>query len=285
MKHVALAVAPFLLLCALPAAARQRNHLMGESPCAWPKVILGADGELDTSATISRLRSNGLNCTVQVIDRDSKGETWADFEHLLAAADSAEISVWALLLPPSENLSLPYGGNFRRWMQALARLSLKHRSLAGVNVDDLLSSQADRNLFTRDYLCSLYRAKNGVNPRFAFVPTIYDLDLPVADRLAGCVDGIWLFYTNLEQDANLRAFLDDSRLAARGRFPIFGGVYAGSTSWHREGPPASRVLDGALALACGHSDGAVVWELPLTAEPNPAIETIKRYVGKCGEVK
>src|SRR5579863_8599607 len=248
MKKMAVkfALLAALLLSALPVAAQSKIHLMGKTPCVWPPVITGPNGSLDPPATMARLKANGLDCYVQVIDGDEKGQTWADFERLLPAADSAGISVWAVLLPPSEKLSLPYGSNYRAWMQTLARLSLHHRSLAGVNIDDLMSSEANRALFTREYLCGLDHAKQAINPRFAFVPTIYDLDRPVAGRLAGCVDGVWLFYTNLEQNANLRSFLGNSRLAVAGRFPIFGGVYAGSSSWHPNGPPKPRVFDGAL---------------------------------------
>ena len=76
-----------------------------------------------------------------------------------------------------------------------------------------------------------------VNPQLLVVPTIYDLDRTAADRLAGCVDGVWLWWVNLEKSTGLPSFLENSRRVVNGRFPIYGGVYAYWTSWHKEGYP------------------------------------------------
>jgi len=82
------------------------------------------------------------------------------------------------------------------------------------------------------------------------------------------VDGVWFWWTNLEKLDGLRSLLEDSRLVVAGRFPIYAGVYAHSTSWHKEGNPSPKVLRGALELACRYADGAIIWNLPLS--PNIA---------------
>ena len=56
-------------------------------------------------------------------------------------------------------------------------------------------------LLRAHYLRQIYQAKQEINPKLLFVPTIYDLDQDVADRLAGCVDGVWFWWVNLEHNA------------------------------------------------------------------------------------
>lgn len=270
----------------LQGATRPNWHAMGTSPCDWSGAVSGPDGQLDGAGTVQRLKQYGFSCFVWV----AQGNNWGDLERLLPATDQGGIGVWAVLLPPSEGKSQPYGADYVRWMQVLARLVRAHPSLRGVNIDDL-DQGTNPATFTRRYVCELYRAKQAIAPQLLFVPTVYDLDRSVANRLAGCVDGAWLWWTNLEKNTGLPSSLDNVRLAVAGRFPIYAGVYASSTSWHRQAAPLPRILREALAISCRHADGAIIWELPLTPQPNPLLDVAREYTpggssplaGKCGQ--
>jgi hypothetical protein len=141
-------------------------------------------------------------------------------------------------------------------------------------------------------VCSLYQVKQEINPKLLFVPTIYDLDQGVADHLAGCVDGVWFWWTNLEHLVGLRSLLEDSRLVVSNRFPIYAGVYAHSTSWHKEGNPSPKVLQGALEIGCRYADGAIIWNLALSpnTSDNSLLAVARAFApggsadlaGKCG---
>ncbi len=240
-------------------------HAMGSSPCAWAVPIRGSHDELNVGATIRDLRDNGFNCYVQVISTGPP-DSFQDLKHLLPAAQSAGISVWAVLIPPTEGGdSLPYRTDFVTWMKTLARLSLKYPSLRGVNIDDLWIG-TNVTLFTHAYLHRLYQTKQQINPELLFVPTVYDLGPTEADRLAGCVDGVWFWWVNLEKNDGWRSLLEDSQAVVAGRFPIYGGVYAASTSWHKQGAPSPGILKGALEIACRYANGAIIWQLPLAAK-------------------
>lgn len=269
-------------------------HAMGPSPCVWGDPLRGSGNALDVSATIRDLRENGFSCYALVIE-SAPPNSFKDLQRLLPAAQSADVSVWAILIPPSEQHeyggSLPYRGNYVEWMKALARLSRKYSALRGVNIDDYLSGISTKT-FTRSYTCSLYKAKRAINPNLLFAPTIYELDADVANRLAGCVDGVWFWWTNLQGNDSMRSLLEDSRPVVAGRFPIYSGVYAHSTSWHKQGPPEPRVLRGALGIACRYSDGAIIWNLPLgpKSSENPLLGVARSFgqggsadsAGKCG---
>lgn len=277
------------LLCGAGQRSSAKWHAMGSVPCSWSVPIQAPDHSLDVPTTIRLLRANHFNCYVQPIE-EHPPMSYADFQRLLPAAQAAGIEIWAVLIPHHEGASLPFRHDFVRWVQVLARLSLRYPVLRGINIDDT-DVGGEEKLFTHKYLSRIYGAKQKINPRVLFVPTIYDLDPEEVTRLAGCVDGVWLWWVNLEQDNGLRAFLVDSRIVAHGRFPVYGGVYAHSTSWHKQGGPKPKVFKKALELACTYSDGAIIWQLPLTVESNPWLDVARTFTkggtstlaGKCGE--
>ena len=86
---------------------------MGSAPCAWAEPIRGTDNALDVAATIRALQDNHFNCIAQVI-ANGPPTSFEDFKRLLAAAQPAGISVWPVLIPPSEGAtSLPYRDGLR----------------------------------------------------------------------------------------------------------------------------------------------------------------------------
>jgi hypothetical protein len=264
---------------------------MGSIPCAWSVPIQGQDHRLDVPATIELLQANHFTCYVQPIEEKAP-MSFEDFKRLLPAAQRSGISIWPVLIPHTEGASLPYREDFVRWMGELAHLSLEYSVLRGVNIDDTDAGGNER-MFTRDYVCRIYRTKQKINPKLLFIPTVYDLDSQEADRFAGCVDGVWLWWTNIEQNNGLRAFLEDSRRVVRNRFPVYAGVYAHSTSWHKEGSPTPKILKESLTLGCTYSDGVIIWQLPLTTDSasNPMLPVASEFTaqgesplaGKCGQ--
>jgi hypothetical protein len=269
------------------AVAAANRRAMGSAPCAWSVPVSKPDGSLDVEQTIAMLKQAGFSCEIAVVG-GSPSRTWNDFKKLAAAADSAGIDLWPVILPPSEGTSEPYGHDYLAWADALARLSLQYPHVRGFNIDDLDQGVSPQT-FTRDYVCRIYNAKQKSNPKLLFVPTIYDLDRKVADRLAGCVDGVWLWWVNLEKATGLPSFLENSKLATADRFPIYGGVYAHWTSWHKQGNPLPEVFEETLEDSCGHADGAMIWNISLELK-DPLLEVTKKFLpggdspfaGKCG---
>lgn len=270
-------------------AATTKSHALGDVPCSWSVPIEGANHELDVAATIRLLKAHHFTCYVQPIEERSP-MAYQDFLNLLPAAQTGGIEVWAVLIPHTEGFSLPYREDFVRWMRELAKLSLKYPALRGVNIDDIDAGGNDRT-FTRSYVCEINRAKLSINPKLLFIPTLYDLDRDETDRYAGCVDGVWLWWVNLEQNNGLRAFIRNARAVAQGRFPVYAGVYAHSTSWHKQGGPKPEILQAALDIGCRYSDGVIVWQLPLTKEENPWLKVVREFnsggtsefAGHCGQ--
>jgi hypothetical protein len=290
-KHTQVAaVVTGILVAGLAVAAGQSAtetgpetwNAMGRTPCSWSVPIEKKDHTLDVAAIIGLLQANHFI-------EDKPPMSFNDFQRLLPAAQKAGISVWPVLISRTVGFSLPYRYDFIRWMKVLVGLSLQYPVLRGVNIDDTDAGANDR-VFTRSHLCQIDRTVHEINPHLLFIPTIYDLDADEANRLAGCVDGVWLWWTNLEQDNGLRALLRDGQAMAGSRFPVYAGVYAHATSWHREGGPSPKILRQATTLGCTWSHGVVLYQLPLTEEPNPALDVAEEFArggssalaGHCG---
>lgn len=289
-----------IFTCSIRMYARQSSqpsrevnwHAMGSTPCAWSPPVVDANGAIDPEATIRILKANGLGCYGALIWRQrehgSQAFDWASFKKFVAEAEPAGIDVWAILIPPSEGGdSPPFNRDYVRWMQELASLSLHYPNLHGVNIDDYLSG-ISKKTFTPAYTCDLYRAKQAINPKLQFAPTVYDLDSSLATQYGGCIDGVWLWWTNLDMTTGFESWLKNTRLAVGGRFPIYSGVYAHGTSWHHTAPKPG-VLRGSLDTACRYADGAIIWQMPLTP-PNPLLDVARTFgaggsspvAGRCG---
>lgn len=263
---------------------------MGNAPCAWTEAVQKADKTLDVSRMIGLLKQGDFTCHAFPIVAGSP-YSWAEFQQLVSAADAAGIDEWPVLIPPTEGSSLPYKHDFVRWFEELAKLSLRYPHLRGANIDDLDQGE-NAKLFSRDYICRIYQAKQAINPKLLFVPTIYSLNRAFADRMSSCVDGVWLWWSKLDTVTGLASWLKEARIAAAGRFPIYGGVYAHWTSWHKQGPPAASIFEQTLRQTCELADGAIMWKISLEP-PDPLLQIARGFAhngssspaGPCGAAK
>ncbi|TAM82058.1 MAG: hypothetical protein EPN47_10290 [Acidobacteria bacterium] len=264
-------------------------HAMGSAPCAWLSPIQNPDHSLNVERTIILLHDFGFECAALPISGGPPTD-WANFKKLLSAAQTADIDLWAILIPPTEGGdSHPYDTDFVKWFQTLAELSLKYPHLRGANIDDLLID-GNKQIFTHGYLSTIYHAKQMINPHFLFVPTVYELDQGIAKLLEGCVDGVWFWWMNLERGEGLSSFLENARVVVGKRFPVYAGIYAHAASWHREGEPSVRAFLSSIEAGCRNSDGVIIWNLSF--DPNdPLLQIAKCYTrggsaklaGRCGE--
>jgi len=129
-------------------------------------------------------KMQGLNASVYLIQKADKKSSYENYQRLLEATKNTDVEMWAVIIPPSEGASsLPYRSDYVGWSKELARLSLKYKNFHGFNIDDFHAG-VSHNTFAKEYACEIYQAKKEINPHFLFIPTIYDLDRAVVDRLA-----------------------------------------------------------------------------------------------------
>lgn len=273
-----LAAAPRLQAASSPKPAAMLAAGFGDAPCMWSPPVADKDGHPDAVATLHALQANGFSCYGALLWQGKHVVAFNldGLKHLLQVFQPAGIDVWAVLIPPSEGGdSMPYKNDYVKWMQALARLSLQYPHLRGVNIDDYLSSISVKT-FTPQYNCQLYQAKQQINPSLQFVPTVYFINRQRLRQFGRCMDGVWLWWTNLERGDAVAAWLQGARAIAGPTFPIYAGVYGRWTSWHKQQDPKPQAFRETLQSSCRHSDGAIIWQVPLD-HPGPLLEIAKDF--------
>ncbi len=182
--------------------SRRRRFLLRMLACAaacgWPraprageyiKAVAGpvprmSDGRIDPERTIAALRKIHANALILHL---GYAKQWEDVQRFLPRADKAGVKLF-LILPDARHgvgpcgcgkewwwwQPVPYCKDYVKWMDALAKLSLRHPALQGVFIDDFESGAFSPHAgFTVDYIRQLMETKNRINPKFKFLPGIY----------------------------------------------------------------------------------------------------------------
>jgi|WetSurMetagenome_2_1015567.scaffolds.fasta_scaffold05876_3 hypothetical protein len=168
-----------------PDPAVSKKIVYGDSGGA----IRGGDRRIDTNATINALKNASINTYLYQIYVKSD---YADLPEFLDAADAAGIDVWAYLF---YDHSEPYGLDFVTWSAHLANLSLEHKNLKAVVIDDF-STHPD--LLTPAYAKEIHAQIDAVNPDLNFFPVVYypGISEGFVENYGRSVDGIIFPYSN-----------------------------------------------------------------------------------------
>lgn len=154
--------------------------------------LRGTDSHVDIPLMIRQLRALGVNCYFWLIWH---AETdWEDLHRFLPEARKAGIDVWVYLVPPSEPPpSQPFGLDFVRWGQEIAKLSLKYSNLRGWIIDDFYANSAK---LTPEYIARMQRAAKAINPNLLFYPLMYyrEIHYPFVEAYAAVIDGVVVAY-------------------------------------------------------------------------------------------
>jgi hypothetical protein len=160
--------------------------------------LRGDDGRVDIPLLISQLKALGVNAYMFLIWH--KPTDWDDLQAFLPAAKAAGIDVWAYLCPPSEPPpSQPFGYDYVRWGQELARLALKYPNLRAWVIDDFY---ANSTTLTPAYIAEIQQAARAINPDLKFLPLMYfpEIGSDFMDAYAPVIDGAVVAYPTSPDD-------------------------------------------------------------------------------------
>jgi hypothetical protein len=175
-----------------------------------------ADKHVDGDSLLARLKELGANTYLWLIWHQPTD--WEDLQRFLPKATEAGIDVWVYLVPPSEPPSSePFGLDYPRWGEEIAKLSLKHANLKAWVIDDFYANTA--KTFTPGYVRAMQARAKAVNPRLAFLPLMYygEITRKFADDFREAVDGVMAAYPQ-DRDEITAAWelLNDVRTANSG---------------------------------------------------------------------
>jgi len=175
---------------ALASSRKPAQQLQFVKAVSGPALYDGK-GRIDVAKTIKALRRVGANAFVL---SPAYQKQWDDILAFLPQANKAGIKVYLILPDAREgagrvcpfckgkgrckhwrwHLPKPYCKDYIKWMETLAKLSLKYPVLEGVFIDDFEAGAFSRKAgFTVDYIRQVMEAKNRINPKFKFLPGIY----------------------------------------------------------------------------------------------------------------
>jgi hypothetical protein len=176
------------------------------------------DGRVDVDTMAARLKEVGVTAYYWLIWHAPTD--WDDLKLFLPKAAAERIQVWAYLVPPSEGSgsagppSQPFGLDFLRWGEEIARLSLQHTNLTGWIIDDFY---ANRALFTPAYIGQMQARAKQVQPALCFLPLMYfdELTPRFVEDYRAVIDGVVVAYLqDREEIERTSALLTDADVPA-----------------------------------------------------------------------
>jgi hypothetical protein len=266
-----------LLVLALGTA---RGATLARAPISVPQLadydaeLRLANGRVDTDTLVQRLSALGVTTYYWLINHASTD--WNDLQIFLPKAARAGIQVWVYLVPPSETppASQPFGTNYRRWGQEIAKLSLSHSNLTGWVIDDFWPNA----IFTQSYVRQMQTAAKTINPRLAFLPLLYFPQVGAFESqgYASLVDGVIVAYPESSADIT-------SARQTLGSLPFIvmtaAQPYEYQVQYGSTGTPqaiASLCQVCLEAMQAGECDGVVTYALDLTSSDGvyPLIQSL-----------
>ncbi len=271
-----------LLLCTgLAALAQPDLKPLGRHLADYDSELRRADGHVDTDALAARLGELGVTTYYWLIWHAPTD--WDDLKVFLPKAGRAGIAVWVYLVPPSEGAaigsppSVPFGVDFPRWAEEIARLSLQHTNLTAWVIDDFY---ANHQLFTPASVGNLQSQAKRINPRLLFLPLMYfpEINHAFVEAYKAVIDGVVVAYPrDREEIAQARAILNGEATIAPGQLacpwntPTRAGDFISATIPLRAIVPRQARLrfleqDDFGGPTAGYHfkqvlvDGAVIWE-------------------------
>jgi hypothetical protein len=185
-------LASFAGLPAADAGTPAKAHLAD-----YDSELRRVDGRVDVDAMVRRLQELGVGTYYWLIWHAPTD--WDDLKVFLPKARQVGLEVWVYLVPPSEGSgsagppSQPFGLDFLRWAEEIARLSLEHTNLTGWVIDDFY---ANHETLSPAYVGQMQSRAKRINPRLAFLPLMYfnEITPRFVQQYRPVIDGVVVAY-------------------------------------------------------------------------------------------
>ncbi|MDD4728777.1 MAG: hypothetical protein PHN55_08525 [Dysgonamonadaceae bacterium] len=235
-------------------------------------------------AQLNELNVNTYNWLIWTGDKD-----WDDLKLFMPEARKHNISVWVTLVPPSESKPIarwssePYGLDYIKWSEEIAKLSIKYPNLTALSIDDFVHNL---KTYTPEYLGEMIEAINKVNPDLKFIPCTYyrQITQGFANNYGSLLDGLLFPYRAESEGANLtNPDLVESEIAHirslfKEELPIYIDIYAHPHS--RLGATTPAYVEKVIKDGSVHADGVLIYIHPNPTTDSEKYKIIKDEFGK-----
>ena len=228
------------------------------------------NGRTDIPKLITQLKElnvNTYNWLIWTGDKD-----WDDLKLFMPEAEKHNISVWVTLVPPSESKPIakfssePYGLDYIKWSEEIAKLSIIYPNLTALSIDDFVHNQ--------------------VNPDLKFIPCTYyrQITQDFANNYGSLLDGLLFPYRAESEGANLtNPDLVESEIAHirslfKEEIPIYIDIYAHPHS--RLGASTPAYVEQVIKDGAEHADGVLIYIHPNPISDSEKYKIVKDEFGK-----
>ncbi|MFA5859998.1 MAG: hypothetical protein WC955_13135, partial [Elusimicrobiota bacterium] len=227
--------------------------------------IYDQDKYPDIPKIIDMLKDAGVNNYSYLIYGQSAKE-YAKLPDFCSAAAKEGIEVWVYLVPPSEapinhrdkdiqkRKYPPYDMDYVKWMEELAKISLKYPNFTMIMIDDFYHNL---EYFTLDYTKKMYKALKKINPLLMSGQCVYrrQIDACVAAGYLPYIDAfVWGYQGSIAADpeagldcASLPVDIYDYYFLCKDKIIIPCVYFTPHSSWPR-GRPTKEYLEKAMQI-------------------------------------
>jgi hypothetical protein len=183
-------------------------------------------------AELKELKANTYNWLIWHAATD-----WDDLHEFLPQAKKAKIKVWVTVVPPTESSpnykdAMPFGQDYGKWAEEIARLSRTENNLVAWSIDDFHANS--KKTFAPDAFRAIIEKGRAINPKLAFIPCLYFRDYKPAfiDAYRGLFDGVLFPYRaesgplNLIEATLVGAEVEQIHKVIGSEVPVIVDVYA-----------------------------------------------------------
>jgi hypothetical protein len=197
----------------LAAEAKTRPHLAD-----YDAALRLPNGRVDIDGMIARLKELGVTAYYWLIWHAATD--WDDLLLFVPKAAQEQIDVWVYIVPPSESQTANYGfsepfrGDYPRWAEELAKLSLEHSNLKGWVIDDFYGNE---KFFTPEYVKNFQGKAKAINPALRFYTLMYfpQIRREFVEKYGQLIDGVIGAYpSDAGEIEEAWAILNDAPLVA-----------------------------------------------------------------------
>lgn len=245
-----------------------------------------SNGRADLDKLIEQLKELNANTYNWLIWQNEND--WDDLKLFLPVALKNRIAVWVSLVPPSESKpkakwnSEPFGMDYIRWSEEIAKLSVNYPNLVAFSIDDFVHNLT---LYTPEYVKKMMNEIDKINPSLQFIPCSYyrQITADFAQKYAPLLDGILFPYRAESEGGNLQnAGLVEQEIAKlrslfKGQMPIYIDVYL--TAHSRLGDSTPSYVKEVIRNGREHADGVLIY-----THPDPVNDPEKYQIVKAGFV-
>ena len=243
------------------------HQVMSLGTCATPPRLV--NGRVDVFTLIKQLGELNVNEYSWWVWRDTTD--WADLLEFLPLAQKHGIRVWVSLAAPAQTAPKtkwrlePYGGDYIKWAEEIAKLSVKYPNLVALTIDDFTH---DLGIFTPEYVGKMIAEINKVNSDFRFIPCSYytGITQDFANKYASLLDGVLFPYRAESEGANLKnPNLVESEIAhirslfkeVKENLPVYIDIY--STAHSRLGATTPDYVRTVIKEGGKYADGVHIY--------------------------